>query len=47
MLFLKMLFGPDGSHTCKEVVLVEHKQAKSKQHVLDKLKEIETLGGNG
>jgi DNA ligase 1 len=47
MAFLKKLFGPGGSHACKEVVLVEHEKAKSKQHVLDKLKEIETLGGEG
>jgi hypothetical protein len=47
MSFLKKLFGPGGSHACKEVVLVEHEKAKSRQHVLDKLKEIETLGGEG
>jgi DNA ligase 1 len=47
MSFLKKLFGPGGSHECKEVVLVEHEKAKNKQHVLDKLKEIETLGGEG
>jgi DNA ligase-1 len=47
MSFLKTLFGPDGSHKCKEVILVGHEQAKSNQHVLDKLKEIETLGGEG
>jgi DNA ligase-1 len=32
---------------CPEIVLVEHEKAKNKQHVLDKLKEIETLGGEG
>lgn len=47
MSFLKKLFGPGGSHACKEVVLVEHEKAESRQHVLDKLKEIETLGGEG
>jgi len=47
MAFLKTLFGPDGSHKCSEVVLVEHEQAKSRHHVLYKLKEMETLGGEG
>jgi DNA ligase-1 len=28
-------------------VLVEHEKAKDRQHVLDKLKEIESLGGEG
>ena len=45
--FLKELFGPEGSHACAEVVVVEHEKAKDRQHVLDKLKEIETLGGEG
>jgi DNA ligase 1 len=47
MLFLKELFGPGGSHACEEIVLVEHEKARNRQHVLDKLKEIETLGGEG
>ena len=41
------MFGPSGTHACKEVQLLEHEQAKDKQHVLDKLKEIESLGGEG
>jgi DNA ligase-1 len=45
--FLKELFGPGGSHACAEVVLVEHEMARDRQHVLDKLKEIESLGGEG
>jgi DNA ligase 1 len=47
MSFLKQLFGPGGSHACKEIVLVEHEKARDRQHVLDKLKEIESLGGEG
>jgi DNA ligase 1 len=47
MLFLQELFGTGGSHACPEVVLVKHEKAKNRQHVLDKLKEIETLGGEG
>ncbi|KAE9402549.1 hypothetical protein BT96DRAFT_964719 [Gymnopus androsaceus JB14] len=44
---LKKLFGPGGSHASDKVVLVEHEKAKSRQHVIDKLKEVETLGGEG
>ncbi|KAJ7054080.1 DNA ligase/mRNA capping enzyme [Mycena amicta] len=47
MKALKKLFGPGGKYECSEVVLVEHEKAKSRQHVLDKLKEIEGLGGEG
>ncbi|KAJ6504199.1 DNA ligase [Mycena vitilis] len=45
--FLKKLFGPGGKYECPEVVLVEHEKAKSRKHVLDKLKEVEELGGEG
>ncbi|KAJ7853573.1 DNA ligase [Mycena olivaceomarginata] len=45
--FLQKLFGPGGKYECPEVILVEHEKAKSRQHVLDKLKEVETLGGEG
>jgi len=45
--FLKKLFGKDGSHASEFVVVVEHEQAKDRQHVLDKLKEVESLGGEG
>ncbi|KAJ7768304.1 hypothetical protein B0H16DRAFT_313544 [Mycena metata] len=45
--FLKKLFGPGGKYECPEVVLVEHEKAKSRKHVLEKLKEIEELGGEG
>ncbi|KAF7303756.1 SWIM-type domain-containing protein [Mycena indigotica] len=47
MKALKRLFGPGAKYECPEVVLVEHEKAKSRQHVLDKLKEIEGLGGEG
>lgn len=36
-----------GSHASDKVVLVEQVKAKNRQHVIDKLKEIETLGGEG
>jgi DNA ligase-1 len=45
--FLQKLFGPGGKYECPEVVLVEHEKAKSRKHVLEKLKEIEELGGEG
>ncbi|KAJ7176641.1 DNA ligase [Mycena filopes] len=45
--FLKKLFGPGGKYECPEVILVEHEKAKNRKHVLDKLKEIEELGGEG
>ncbi|KAJ7621186.1 DNA ligase/mRNA capping enzyme [Roridomyces roridus] len=44
---LQKLFGPGGTYECPEVVLVEHEKAKDRQHVLDKLEEIEGLGGEG
>lgn len=45
--FLKKLFGPGGSHASDQIEVVEHEQATSRQHVLDKLKEVESLGGEG
>ena len=47
MEFLKTLFGPNGSHASDIVHLVEQTQATSRQHVLDQLKEVEALGGEG
>ncbi|KAJ4474360.1 hypothetical protein J3R30DRAFT_3508310 [Lentinula aciculospora] len=45
---LKQLFAPGtGSHASSKVILVEQVQAKSRNHVLVKLKEIESLGGEG
>ncbi|KAH8824214.1 DNA ligase [Flagelloscypha sp. PMI_526] len=44
---LKELFGSGGEFACPEVVIVEHEEAKDKDHVLEKLKEIEGLGGEG
>jgi DNA ligase-1 len=45
--FLKKLFGPGGTYASEQVEVVEHEEAKSRQHVLDKLREIEALGGEG
>ncbi|KIK57446.1 hypothetical protein GYMLUDRAFT_46330 [Collybiopsis luxurians FD-317 M1] len=44
---LEKFFGLGGSHASDKVVLVEQEKAKSRQHVLDKLKEVESLGGEG
>ncbi|KAJ4465042.1 hypothetical protein C8J55DRAFT_529386 [Lentinula edodes] len=45
---LKKLFAPGtGSYASDKVIIVEHEKAKSRKHVLDKLKEIESLGGEG
>lgn len=45
--YLKATFGPEGPYASNNVVIVGHELATSRQHVLDKLKEIETLGGEG
>ncbi|KAG6818130.1 hypothetical protein H0H87_000035 [Tephrocybe sp. NHM501043] len=45
--FLKELFGPGGKYASDLVNIVEHEKAISRKHVLDKLKEIESLGGEG
>lgn len=45
---LKKLFAPGtGSYASDKVIIVEQEKAKSRKHVLDKLKEIESLGGEG
>ncbi|KAG5652748.1 hypothetical protein H0H81_003889 [Sphagnurus paluster] len=44
---LTKLFGPGGSHASKRFRVVDHEVATSKQHVLNKLQEIESLGGEG
>ena len=41
------MFGPGGSHESSQIVVVEHTLAENRQHVLDKLEEVETLGGEG
>jgi DNA ligase-1 len=45
--YLTKTFGPGGTHEAEQVEVVQHTKATSRQHVLDKLKEIETLGGEG
>jgi len=44
---LDKLFGPGGSHASDIVHVVEQTIATNRQHVLDQLKEIEALGGEG
>ncbi|KAF8951034.1 hypothetical protein BDZ97DRAFT_1862051 [Flammula alnicola] len=45
--FLRKTFGKSGTHETEQICVVEHEVAQSRQHVLDKLKEIESLGGEG
>ncbi|KIM38613.1 hypothetical protein M413DRAFT_239846 [Hebeloma cylindrosporum] len=45
--FLQKTFGEGGTHATDQICVVHHEVAKNRQHVLDKLKEIETLGGEG
>ncbi|KAH6908199.1 hypothetical protein BKA70DRAFT_1483664 [Coprinopsis sp. MPI-PUGE-AT-0042] len=39
--------GEDGSHKSDHVHIVEHEEARDKDHVLERLKEVEELGGEG
>ncbi|SJL02651.1 uncharacterized protein ARMOST_05985 [Armillaria ostoyae] len=45
--FLNKLFGSNGTHQSDKVNVVEHELVKDRQHVLDQLKKIESLGGEG
>lgn len=45
--YLEATFGENGTHASKHVVVVAHDEAKDREHVLEKLKEIEGLGGEG
>ena len=44
---LESMFGEDGKHKSDKIVIVKHEEVKDRQHVLDKLREIEALGGEG
>ncbi len=44
---LERLFGEKGTHASDKVEVVEHIAAKSREHVLEELKKVETLGGEG
>jgi DNA ligase-1 len=44
----RKLFGKGGAHaSLHRIKVVEQEEVKDRQHVLDKLKEVETLGGEG
>jgi DNA ligase-1 len=45
--YLEESFGENGTLKASQIVVVEHEQATSRDHVLEKLKEIESLGGEG
>ena len=40
-------FGENGTQKTSQVVVVHQEQATSRDHVLEKLKEVESLGGEG
>jgi DNA ligase-1 len=44
---LNKTFGKDGTHKADQIEVVQHEQASDKDHVLAKLKEVESLGGEG
>lgn len=47
---LKELFGGDGEkgeYECEWVHVVEHEEVKNREHVFEKLKEVEAEGGEG
>ncbi|KJA20927.1 hypothetical protein HYPSUDRAFT_42528 [Hypholoma sublateritium FD-334 SS-4] len=44
---LRAKFGPGGTHASDQLILVEHVLATSREHVLQRLKEVESLGGEG
>ena len=46
LAYLKKTFGPGGTHKSDKVVVVRQEKA-GRQHVLDKLKEIDSLGEEG
>ncbi|KAF8627948.1 hypothetical protein AX17_006101 [Amanita inopinata Kibby_2008] len=45
--FLQKTFGPQGTHAAPHINVVEQIEAKSREHVLERLKEVESLGGEG
>lgn len=45
--FLQKTFGENGTHASEQICVVQHELAESRQHVLDKLKEVESVGGEG
>jgi DNA ligase-1 len=45
--FLQKTFGEGGTHAAEQIQVVHQEIVKDRQHVLDKLKEIENLGGEG
>jgi DNA ligase-1 len=47
MEYLQGLFGPQGTHAAPHIVIVQQVKAENKEHVLERLKEVESLGGEG
>ncbi|KAH8806962.1 hypothetical protein DL96DRAFT_1473623, partial [Flagelloscypha sp. PMI_526] len=47
LLKLESLFGEKGTHKDSQIKVVQNEKVKNKDHVLERLKEVETLGGEG
>lgn len=48
MAHLATLFHPEtGKHADPQIIIVDQVAAKDRDHVLERLKEVETLGGEG
>jgi len=45
--YLQQTFGPGGPHAAPHIVVVEQVEAKNKEHVFQRLKEVENVGGEG
>jgi DNA ligase-1 len=44
---LQKRFGPGGTHAQEQLVVVAHELARDRAHVLARLREVESLGGEG
>ena len=45
--YLRKTFGPSGTHCLDHVVVVDHIEARDRQHVLNLLKDVGGKGGEG
>ncbi|KAF8881164.1 hypothetical protein CPB84DRAFT_1828120 [Gymnopilus junonius] len=45
--FLQKTFGENGTNASEQIHVVQHEVAKDREHVLSKLKEVESVGGEG
>jgi len=45
--YLQQTFGPGGPHAAPHIVVVEQVEAESQENVLQRLKAVEDVGGEG